>query len=71
MLLRIDTTELRPSTIADLIADLVDSPIVNFHAVTSLLSQLEMTVGEEMSIEFLADAGIVPGRGALAYEVAE
>lgn len=66
----LNVTHLRPATMATMIADLLDSPVANAHAIKVLLLQLEASVGEEMSVEFLADAGIVPGRAALEYKAA-
>lgn len=63
----LNSEHLRPATIAAMIADLLDSPVENATVIKSLITQLENSVGEEMSIEFLAEAGITPGRGAAEY----
>lgn len=63
----LDSEHLRPATLAAMIADLLDSPLENSTVIKSLITQLENSVGEEMSIDFLAAAGITPGRGANEY----
>lgn len=65
MNIRFLATQLRPSTMAAMIADLLDSPIVNAEVITAMLEQLRHDVGDEGMEEFLADEGIVPGRAAL------
>lgn len=58
----LDTRHLRPATMAAMIADLMDAPLLNIIVCRSLLTQIENSVGEEMSIEFLNDAGVTPGQ---------
>lgn len=66
----INTANLKPSTIAAMIADLLDAPVANANAIKQLIYQLEITVGEQESIEYLAEAGISPGRGAQEWQAA-
>lgn len=56
----LDTTHLRPATMAAMIADLIEAPLVNIIVCRSLLTQIENSVGEEDAIEFLNDAGVTP-----------
>lgn len=58
----LDTSHLRPATMAAMIADLMDEPLLNIIVCRSLLTQIETSVGEEMAIEFLNDAGVTPGQ---------
>lgn len=61
MQITIDTSDLRPSTIAIIIADMLEtrSPYNNAQ-IKALLAHLEILVGEDESIEFLVDSGITP-----------
>lgn len=70
MNITLNTTHLRPATMAAMIADLMDSPVYNSYAIKTLLKQLETSVGEEGTAEFLSDVGLVPGRAALEWKVA-
>lgn len=61
MRITLDTAELRPATIAAMIADLLDNPtLINVPAVKRLMAQLENTVGDEESIEWLVEVGVTP-----------
>jgi hypothetical protein len=61
MNITVNRTTLRPTTIAAIIADLLDMPSgTSLTAVKALLNQLEVTVGEEESIDYLVDAGVTP-----------
>lgn len=68
MNITLSTIHLRPATMAAMIADLLDSPVVNAATIKALIQQLEISVGEEDSIEFLAEVGVTPGRGAAEYK---
>lgn len=61
MNITVSTTQLRPSTMANMIADLMDMPSPdNLPVIKALLAQLEAVVGEEESIEWIVDAGVTP-----------
>jgi len=60
MNIKINIAELRPSTLAAMIADLMDNPGSDLRTIKALLNQLEVTVGDEGHIEFLIDAGVTP-----------
>lgn len=56
----LDSTHLRPATMAAMIADLMDAPQANLLVIRSLMTQMAISVGDEMTIDFLIDAGITP-----------
>lgn len=61
MNITVNTAKLRPSTIAAMIADLLETPSIdNVLTIRKLIDALEIIVGEEESIEYLCDAGITP-----------
>lgn len=61
MQITIDTSELRPSTLAHMIADMLDMPSpYNKPVIKALIAHLEIIVGEDESIEFLIDTGVTP-----------
>lgn len=61
MYLQINTAELRPSTLAAMIADLMDMPSpYNLPTIKALMDQLETNVGEEESIKYIIDANVTP-----------
>jgi hypothetical protein len=53
-------SQLRPTTLAAIIVDLLDMPVANAELITVMLEQLEHSVGDEMAIDFLVDAGATP-----------
>jgi hypothetical protein len=60
MSIRYLASQLRPTTLAAMITDLLDMPVANAETIEALLEQLEHSVGDEMAIEFLVDAGALP-----------
>lgn len=61
MNIRTNTSAFRPTTLAAMIADLIDTDDVQHLAtIKILMEQLEVTVGEEESINYLVDAGVTP-----------
>ena len=60
MNITINTAELRPTSLAALIADLMDNPGSDLQKVRILLNQLEDNVGQEESVDYLVDAGVTP-----------
>jgi len=57
----LNSYELRPSTLAAIIADLLENQVGNNKMVIrSLLSQLDASVGEDEAIELLVEEGINP-----------
>lgn len=51
------SSQFRPSTLAAMIVDLLDNPVDNAEMVEVFMTQLENSVGDEMAIDFLVDAG--------------
>lgn len=60
---------LAPSTIATIIADLLSYPNENAAIVKKMVEGLETIVGDEASIDYLLDAGIIPSDNEAGYEV--
>jgi hypothetical protein len=53
-------SQFRQSTLAAMIVDLLDMPVANAELIEVFLKQLEHSVGDEMAIDFLIDAGATP-----------
>lgn len=60
MNIQLNTVNLRPATMATIIADLMDMPGKDATTITQLVAAIDASVGEEETIEFLADAGVTP-----------
>ena len=61
MYIRTSTANFRPTTLAAMISDMINTgDRENLLTVKALLDQLETTVGEIESIDFLVDAGVGP-----------
>lgn len=62
MNITLNTSELRSSTIAAIIADLMDmqSPF-NTPIIKALIEQLEANIGEDEATKEIIDAGVTPG----------
>lgn len=58
-------SQFRPTTLAAMIADLLEMPVANAEMITALLEQLRANVGDEDADELLAAEGVTPGRAAL------
>lgn len=65
----INPSTLRPSTLAAIIADLVETlDIRNLSTIQDMLHQLEITVGDEESVDYLAEAGVTPAQMDAVYD---
>lgn len=60
MYITLSTRQLRPATMAAMIADLLDNPSDNRLALKGLVKQLKADVGDEMAIDLIIDAGVPP-----------
>lgn len=61
MNIKLDTSELRPATIAAIIADLMDMPSpFNMPVIKALIEQLEASIGEDEATKEIIDAGVTP-----------
>lgn len=52
-------SQFRPTTLAAMIADLLEMPVANAEMISALLEQLKATVGDEDAHDFLFDAGVM------------
>lgn len=60
MTIQLDTKTLRPATMAAIIADMLDDAQFDAATISKLVTAIEISVGDEIAIEFLAAAGVTP-----------